>query len=134
MEPTVHTLLLAVTLGSSPALAQDAVPTEPPPAASPSTGRLVLNTAVVGAGLGLASVGAYNLTQATQAYGDYLREQDDTTRDAMLQDDVRVRQIAGLSELGLAAVCLGVGTVLWARTDDVSLTVGPNTVGLAGRF
>jgi len=130
----LHLLLLAAALGSTPAIAQDAVPAGPPPATTPRTGRLVLNTAVMGAGLGLASVGAYNLTQATQAYGDYLREQDDTTRDAMLRDDVRVRQIAGISEIGLAAVCLGVGTVLWVSTDDVSLTVGPNAVGLTGRF
>ena len=134
MEPTVHLLLLAVALGSTPALAQEAVPADPPPAATPRTGRLLLNTAVMGAGLGLASVGAYNLTQATQAYGDYMREQDDTTRDAILRDDVRVRQIAGLSELGLAAVCLGVGTALWVGTEELSLTVGPNAVGLTGRF
>jgi len=127
-------LVLAVALGSAPVLAQDPAPQAVPPVATPSTGRLVLNTAVMGAGLGLASAGAYNLTQATQAYGDYLREQDDTTRDAMLRDDVRVRQIAGISELGLAAVCLGVGTVLWVSTDEVSLTVGPNAVGLTGRF
>ncbi len=129
-------VLSVLFLVSLPVLAEqpDPIPTEPAPAPSASAGRLLLNTVVVGAGLGLATAGAYNLTQANGAYGDYLAEADASQAAAFLQAEVRPRQVAGITELGLAVVCIGAGAVLWGTTDHLQVGVGPGSVRLAARF
>ncbi len=111
----MHTLVLAIALGSSPALAQDA----PVQAAPPAPTRLVLNTAVLGVGLGLVGAGAYNLTQAREAYADYTAQPASLQDDSILTQEVRPRQIAGIAELGAGALGLGVGTLMWATTDGL---------------
>lgn len=133
MRLSVPAMLLLLT---TPALAEqpEPLPTQPAAEAPPRPGRLLLDTAVLGAGLGLAAAGAFNLTQANAAYGDYLALSDDAQAAAFLEADVRPRQIAGIAELGAAAACLGVGIALWSTTDGLSLTAGPGALGVAGRF
>jgi hypothetical protein len=141
----MRALALAVALLSAPAVAQQ-VPESSLPPPPPAHGRLVLNGAVMGAGLGLAGAAVYNLTQASAAYGDYLVEPDASRAAALLTDEVRPRQVAGLAEAGLAVACLGAGALLWVTTeglegtpDDaqasrISLRAAPGLVGFEARF
>ena len=117
----MRAIVLAATIVSAPALAQEPAPLAATDTAtsSPKPARLALNTAALGAGLGLAGVAAYNLTQAREAYRDYLDEPDDDIAAAMLADDVRPRQMAGMAEAGLAVAALGTGVVLWVSTDGL---------------
>jgi hypothetical protein len=111
----MYTLILAAALGSAPGLAQEPLGDPPPPPPQ----RPLLNSAVTAAGLGLVGAGAYNLTQANAAYGDYLAEGDASRAEAIRNDDVRPRQVAGLLELGLGAAALGGGIALWAGTEGL---------------
>jgi hypothetical protein len=111
-------LILAAALLASPAMAQELPASEPTPA-GPAPSRLVLNGAVLGAGLGLAGAAAYNLTQANAAYRDYLAEPDATAATAILDDEVRPRQLAGIAEAGVAVAALGGGAILWATTEGL---------------
>jgi hypothetical protein len=114
----MHILTLALALSAAPALAQE--PAEAAaPEPTPAPGRLLLNTAVVGTGLGLAGAAVYNLTQAREAYQDYLDSNDQVAADALLHEEVRPRQVAGITEAGLAVVALGSGALLWASTDGL---------------
>ena len=121
-------LLFAAALLASPALAQIAPAADPAPAV-PAPSRLVLNGAVMGAGLGLAGAAAYNLTQANAAYQDYAAEPDATRASSILSDEVRPRQIAGLAEAGLAVAALGSGALLWATTDGLGAMPDDAPVG-----
>jgi hypothetical protein len=126
----MHALIISLILTVGPALAEEPLPQPVEPAA----GRLLLNSAVLGAGMALVGAGAYNLTQAGEAYDDYLVADDQGASDALLSEQVRPRQVAGIAELGLGAAALGVGTILWIRTDGVQVGGGPGQLIVRLRF
>lgn len=114
MRPNRRPLLALVLLATPGSVLADE-----PGAAELPTPRLLANTAVLSAGLGLGSVAAYNLTQAREAYADYLEEPDADRAERLLADQVRPRQIAAIAEGAASLVTLGAGVALWATTDGI---------------
>ena len=102
-------------LAALPVLPSLAHAQEPDPGAAPP--RLLVNAAVVGAGLGLGTVAAYNYTQAREAYRDYLDEPDTDRAERLLANQVRPRQIAVITEGAASLAAIGAGVALWATTN-----------------
>jgi len=113
MVVSMHSIALIVALGSTTALGQDAPPEPVSTISAPTHARLLLNTAVLGAGIGITAAGAYNLTQASEAYDDYLSQAAGVQDDSILVQEVRPRQVVGIAELGLGVAAMGAGTALW---------------------
>ncbi len=121
-------LLLALALPAHAGPVALDVPTEP--VAPPSQARLLLNSATIGAGLGLAGASLYNLSQAREAYTDYLDEPDTAAAETLLSEQVRPRQVAAIAEAGGAVLALGTGALLWATTEGLE---GPAATPSRGR-
>jgi hypothetical protein len=79
--------------------------------------RILLNTAVTGAGAFLAVDALRSYATASDNFELYLAEDDDDVAEAFYQSDVQPYRTRALIEGIGSAVLLGSGAVLWSRTD-----------------
>ena len=133
-------LSLVVDPSKAPAapVANDPIPAEAKTASGPGVGRILLNSAVTAAGIGVAIPGFYNYSQARTAYADYQELPAGEARDAFYTNEVRPRQTMAFVEWGVGGALVATGAVLWATTftSDGPVKIAPTGNGfvLGGRF
>ena len=93
-------------------------------------GRIVLDGAVTGAGLGLGALATYNFIQGRKAYEAYLAEPGEEAAKALYDEEVRPRSVAAITQAAGAVVLFGSGVAHWATTH-LQVSVGPGQVGLS---